>query len=204
MRSFSRSRAALLPAVAAVAALAGCASASSSPAAETAPSSGSPAAQSSAPAAPSSSGLPSAPAPSTAPAPPRAAGDTVPAAARVAMLTDSKGLGGNGTPPSVATATVTSAKQVAALAEYLDKLAVNPPGQVYSCPDDTGGAMTITFRAAAGGPVLASVKASLSGCGFITYAMPHQKAVGLGGPSAGGPLLAEVNRVTGLGWKVPR
>jgi hypothetical protein len=119
------------------------------------------------------------------------------------MLTESKGLGGNGNPPSVAEATVTNVKQVAALAAYLNQLPVNPPGPAWGCPADTGGAMTITFRPRAAGPVLASVTAGLSGCAFISYTMPHQASVGLGGATAGQPLLAEVNRVTGLDWKVP-
>ncbi len=45
--------------------------------------------------------------------------------------------------------------------------------------------------------------AQLTGCEFISYAMPQQPTIGLGGGDAGRPLLAEVNRVTGLGWKLP-
>jgi hypothetical protein len=119
------------------------------------------------------------------------------------MLTETRGLGGNGNPPSAAEATVTSATQVTALAAYLNGLAVNKPTGAMGCPDDTGGAMTITFRATAGGPVLAKVTAALSGCEFISYTMPGQATIGLGGGDAGRPLLAEVNRVTGLGWKPP-
>ena len=134
--------------------------------------------------------------------PPRAAGDTIPATAAVAQLTESKGGFGNGHPPSVAAATVTSAKQVAALAAYLNRLQVNEPGPS-SCPADSGGALTITFRATASGPVLARATAALSGCAFISYAMPGQPTIGIGGGDAGRPLLTEVNRVTGLNWKMP-
>ena len=190
MRIFSRSGAAAAAVAALATALTGCASASSSSPAS-APSSSSPAA------APSSST--SSPTSSLA----SRTGESVPATAAVAMLTETRGMGGNGNPPSAAEATVTSVKQVAALAAYLNGLPVNKPGGVMSCPDDTGGAMTITFRAQAGGPVLAKVTAALSGCEFISYAMPGQATIGLGGGNAGRPLLAEVNRVTGLGWKAP-
>lgn len=140
--------------------------------------------------------------------PVRPSGDTVPATARVAALTETASHIA-GTPPKQTTtvlgrATVTSPAQVAALAAYLNGLAVNPPGAVWSCPAMlTNGTLTVTFSARPGGPALATASASLSGCAFLTYTMPGQSAIGLGGGAAGESLLAEVNRVTGLHWKIP-
>src|ERR1700761_5492350 len=171
MRLFSRSPAA------AAAATAACAAA---PAGGASAWAAAPSPPASAPASAPSSATSSSPASVTG----RTTGDTVPAAARVAVLTESRGLGGNATPPSAAEATVTSAQQVAALAGYLNGLSVTAPGAVTSCPNDSGGALTITFRATAGGPVLATVTAQLSGCEFISYTMPHQATIGLGGGDA--------------------
>jgi hypothetical protein len=140
--------------------------------------------------------------------PARPSGDTVPATARVARLVET-GSGSAGTPPRqqtkvIATATVTDQAQVAALAAYLNGLAVNPPGGVSSCPASFGdSAVTLTFSARPGGPVLAMASAELDGCAFLSYTMPGQPAAGLGGGDAGGNLLDEVNHVTGLHWKVP-
>jgi hypothetical protein len=65
----------------------------------------------------------------------------------------------------------------------------------------SGASLTVTFRARAGGPALARASAELSGCEFLSYAMPGRASLGIGGPEAGSGFLAEVNRVTGLRWK---
>jgi hypothetical protein len=134
--------------------------------------------------------------------PARAPGDTVPATAKVAVLTETRD--GNGKPPVVATTTLTDAKQVATLAAYLNGLPVNPPGAVYSCPAAIGGgSIVVAFRDRADGPALAEGIATFAGCAFLSFTMPGQSPAGIGGPSAGNDLLAEVNRVAGLHWKVP-
>ena len=140
--------------------------------------------------------------------PVRPSGDTVPVTARVAELVETGSHVGVTPPKQVATviarATVTNPAQVAALAAYLNGLAVNPPGQVVSCPAAFGDStLTVTFSARPGGPVLATASAALSGCAFLTYAMPGQPTAGLGGGDAGESLLDEVNHVTGLHWKIP-
>jgi hypothetical protein len=140
--------------------------------------------------------------------PVRPAGDTVPATARAAKLVETRTAFGAAPPKQtttvLATATVTDPAQVAALAAYLNGLAVNPPGGVSSCPASFGDStVTLTFSARLGGPVLAMASAELDGCAFLSYTMPGQPAAGLGGGAAGGNLLDEVNHVTGLHWKVP-
>lgn len=138
--------------------------------------------------------------------PVRPPGDTVPATARTVTLTETR-YGFGGTPPRqtatvIAAATVTDPAQIAALAAYLDGLPVNPPGGESSCLAPSGG-IAVTFRARPGGPALASASAGLGGCDFLSYTMPGRPAVGLGGGPAGENLLDEVNRVTGLHWKLP-
>jgi hypothetical protein len=133
----------------------------------------------------------------------RAPGDTVPAGARVAVLTETRDAAGKGKAPVVATKTVTTGREVAALAAYLNHLPVNVPGQSFNCPGFGNGNLTVSFRARPGGPALAQASASLSGCGFLAYTMPGHPPAGLGEAEAGDGLLTEVNHVTGLHWKLP-
>ena len=136
--------------------------------------------------------------------PARRPGDTVPATAKVAVLTLTKGTGG--TPPVIASTTLTAPQRVRKLAAYLNGLPLSVPGASYGCPAGSvkyGGGLTAVFRARPGGPVLAKATADLTGCAFLTYTMPGQPEVGLNGGDAGLGLLAEVNHVTGLHWKVP-
>jgi hypothetical protein len=134
----------------------------------------------------------------------RAAGDTVPASAQVAVLTETGDASGRGKPPVVASKMLTNAKQVTALAAYLNRLPVNVPGKNFNCPGfGNGGGLTISFLARLGGPALSQASASLSGCGFLTYTMPGHSATGLGEAEAGGNLLTEINHVTGLHWAIP-
>jgi len=138
--------------------------------------------------------------------PVRPSGDTVPATARVATLVETRtGFGGTPTRQSTTvtgTATVTNPAQLAALAAYLNGLAVNPPGAVWSCLTPTG-ALTVTFSARPGGRALAEASAGLGGCAFLSYTMPGRPAIGLGGGAAGENLLGKVDHVTGLRWKIP-
>jgi hypothetical protein len=142
--------------------------------------------------------------------PVRPSGDTVPATARVATAVETRDVPGatsDGTVKTavVAKATVTSPAQAGAIAAYLNRLTVSPPGGQSSCPDQSlaGGTLTVTFRATAGGPALAEASAGLSGCAFLSYATTGLAQLGLGGGDAGTSLLAEFNHVTGLHWKVP-
>jgi len=138
--------------------------------------------------------------------PVRPAGDTIPAAARVATVVETKGAFGetsHGRPePVLGKATVTDRTQVAAVAAYLNGLAVDAPDGVSSCPDPAA-SLTVTFRAGPGGPALAEASAGVAGCAFLSYTMPGQPAIGLGGGAAGDNLLTEVDRVMDLHWRYP-
>ena len=127
----------------------------------------------------------------------------MPAAARVAVLTETGNAHGTEKPPVVAATTVTSASEVAALAKYLNGLPVNVPGESFSCLAFRSGGLTVSFRARSGGPALAQAAAELGGCGFLTYTMPGQPPAGLNEAEAGDALLAAVNHATGLHWKLP-
>jgi hypothetical protein len=136
--------------------------------------------------------------------PARAPGDTVPATARVAVLTETKDSNVRGKPPVVVTATLTDARQVTALAAYLNRLPVNPPGAAVSCPAATsGGSIAVSFRARTDGPGLAGAVATFAGCAFLSFTTPGGSPAEIGGPGGGNDLLAEINQVAGLHWKVP-
>jgi hypothetical protein len=138
--------------------------------------------------------------------PVRPAGDTVPAAARVATLAETAGTfgaPGGETATVVHQSTVTDPAKVTALARYLNGLPVDPPGGRTSCLMPAGG-LTVTFRARPGGPVLARATAGTGGCDPLSYAMPGHPATLLGGAPAGDNLLGELNRVTGQHWKIPQ
>jgi hypothetical protein len=98
--------------------------------------------------------------------PARPAGDTVPATVRVVTLAETAGkfgAPGGERAPVIHQSTVTGPAMVAALARYLNGLPVDPPGVQASCLMPAGG-LTVTFRARAGGPVLARAAAEAGGC----------------------------------------
>ena len=75
--------------------------------------------------------------------PARRPGDTVPATAKVAVLTLTKGTGG--TPPVIASTTLTAPQRVRKLAAYLNGLPLSVPGASYGCPAGSvkyGGGLT--------------------------------------------------------------
>lgn len=125
----------------------------------------------------------------------------VPAAARVMTLTESF------KPKPVSTtratmrapATITNAAQVADIVSVINSLSPLPAGAVYSCPADFGGDVTLTFRARAGGPVLAAVDLPQSGCAFVVVAHGMQETSLLPGEGAR-DVLWRIARITGLDW----
>jgi len=136
--------------------------------------------------------------------PARAPGDTIPATAAVvsAVLTRSASDTWRPRQVLVSTATVTDPAQVRALVAYLNNLPLQPPGASYNCPPFEGGTLTLTFRARAGGPVLAKAFGIVSGCQLlqlqVTGGQPISWLLG-----AAENWFHQVMRVTGLRWKVP-
>jgi hypothetical protein len=75
------------------------------------------------------------------------------------------------------------------------------PGQVFGCPDEFFESVTVTFRAQAGGPVLAQAGESPYGCGLFSYSMPGRATLGIGGYGAESDVATEIDRLTGLHWE---
>jgi hypothetical protein len=105
--------------------------------------------------------------------PTKPSGGLVPVNAAELTATLVSGLSGPGltqtAPPKPATrtASTTNAAIIAAIARGVNQLAPAPAG-VMHCPADFGGSLTLTFRRAVDGPVLATVRADTSGCADVT------------------------------------
>jgi hypothetical protein len=136
--------------------------------------------------------------------PARASGDTIPVTTAVvtAVLTRNVGDMSRAKQVPVSTATITDPGQVRAIVAYLNDLPVQPPGVTYNCPPFEGGTLTLTFRARADGPPLATAYGIVSGCQMLQLTVTGRQPISwpLG---AAGNWFNQVMRVTGLGWKVP-
>jgi hypothetical protein len=97
--------------------------------------------------------------------PAKPAGERIPVSAKVVTIAPVWGVG----PVTAARpVTVTNPATVARIAAVIDDLPVFPPGTVMSCPMFQGRGMRLTFRASAGGPVLAVIQGDTSGCGTVS------------------------------------
>jgi hypothetical protein len=127
----------------------------------------------------------------------------VPSAARVVTLALSQPKAASLPAAEPAPVTVTNPARVRAIAALLDGLTAIPSGAVYSCPADSGGLLTLTFRASAAGPVLAVVAAQLTGCGFVGVTVDGKQQPELGPGDSGRALAARALKDAGLNWKLP-
>ncbi len=128
--------------------------------------------------------------------PPHPAAERVPSAARVVTIAEvSPGKKGSARLP--APVTRTSRALVNRLAAAVDGLALLPPGK-YACPPPTGNAITLTFRAQPGGPVLA-VANSGRGCDSVTFSIDGKGQPALSGASA---FSSQVLTLAGLSWNL--
>lgn len=136
------------------------------------------------------------------------ASSTASAAARVAVpaaagtVTLSLNYGGNADgrkPP--APVTVTSPAMVREVAALVAGQPSAPPGMT-SCPFSDGKALDLVFRAAPGGPALATAVLGLDGCEFTNLTV-GAKDHGLGTVGSGRPLAARVLKAVGVAWKLP-
>jgi hypothetical protein len=94
--------------------------------------------------------------------PAKSATERVPSTARVVTITPIPGLDSRGRPPTPAT--LNDATAVRRIASLVNAMPVLLPGS-YSCPMDTGQGLRLTFRAAPGGPAVATTTIGLDGCG---------------------------------------
>jgi hypothetical protein len=123
----------------------------------------------------------------------------IPGAARQVTLGLNYGLNAGGRKPPTPV-TITGSGKVSELAGLVASQPPWPPG-TYSCPDDNGTTLTLTFRAHPGGPALATAVLDLTGCGgtaLTVGAKEHE----LGMESAR-PLATKVLEVAGVPWRLP-
>jgi hypothetical protein len=144
---------------------------------------------------------PVSPASPTSPRPaPAAAAGMIPGAARQVTLSMNYGSNADGRKPP-APVTVTSSARVGEVAGLVAGQPPWPPG-AYSCPMSDGMALVATFRAATGGPALATAVLALNGCGGTDLTV-GAKDHSLGRPDSARPLAARVLKAAGVPWKLP-
>jgi hypothetical protein len=125
---------------------------------------------------------------------PKPTSERVPPAATVLTVAARPGLVTGAKSP--APVTITDPATVRRVVSVVDGLRVFPRG-LMNCPADTGRAVQMTFRSGAGGPVLASVAAGMTGCQGVSLSVDGQPRTSLAG---GGSLAREVLAITGLHW----
>lgn len=111
---------------------------------------------------------------------PRPPAERVPASARVVTIT-AEPMAGTAVPPG-SPVTVTDPAAVARIASLIDGL--YRAGELCAPPPPTPDRIELTFRAAPGGPPLATADADLRGCRQVRFSVPGASSL---------PLLAEVN-----------
>lgn len=132
--------------------------------------------------------------------PARPASEVVPSAARVVTLSLLPNLNSTAAPPGPVT--ITDPARVRALAALVDGLPLFPP-VVFSCPAGFGDVLVLTFRARAGGPVLAVATVELSSCEGVDFTVSGKNEPGLGSPDGGRAFAAQVLKTAGLHWQLP-
>jgi hypothetical protein len=148
-----------------------------------------------APVTPATSVSPASPA-----SPALAAARVIPAAARQVTLSLNYGSNAHGRKPP-APATVTSSARAGEVAGLVAGQPPWPPG-AYSCPMSDGMALVATFRAAPGGPALATAVLALNGCGGTELTV-GPRDYSLGRPDSARPLAARVLKAAGVPWALP-
>ncbi len=76
------------------------------------------------------------------------------------------------------------------------------PSSPFGCPADYGQSITLTFRAKAGGPVLAAATLVTSGCEIVSLTVGGKQQPSHG-PGAGRTVAAGSLKIAGVAWKLP-
>jgi hypothetical protein len=129
-----------------------------------------------------------------------AAAAVIPGAARQVTLSLNYGSNAHGRKPP-APVTVTSSARVGEVAGLVAGQPPWPPG-AYSCPMSDGMALIATFRAAPGGPALATAVLALNGCGGTDLTV-GARDYSLGRADSARPLAAQVLKAAGVPWTLP-
>jgi hypothetical protein len=144
---------------------------------------------------------PAGPSAQTSPQPALAATTAaVPAAARQVTLSLKYGANARSRKPP-APVTITAPAKVSAAAGLVAHQPPWPPG-TYNCPPGDGMALDLTFRAAPGGPPLATAVVALNGC-EATDLTVNAKDYVLGHPDSARVLAARVLKAAGVPWNLP-
>jgi hypothetical protein len=126
--------------------------------------------------------------------PPRPASEKVPAGATVVTITATPDMNHpKGTPAPV---TITDPAKVAKIAAALDGLYLDTSGS-HGCPAEAGKSMTLAFRAAPGGPVLATATAVIPSCGSVSFSVGGVQRPAL---ADWGPFTSKVLAIAGVHW----
>ena len=129
--------------------------------------------------------------------PPRAAGESVPSAARMVTIAEVPGvLPGANHPP--APVTITGAAIVTRLAALVDSLPLSTIGPGASCPASLGPEVLLTFRASPGGPPLA-VAQGPAACGIMLFTVDGRQQPAL---ELTDTFVSQVLAIAGLHWKL--
>jgi hypothetical protein len=125
---------------------------------------------------------------------PKPAAEQVPATARAVTIQALPGpVVGAKVPAPV---TITDAEKVRQFTSLVNGLTLLPQGRM-SCPIDFGRAVQMIFRASAGGPVLATATAGLTGCQGVAMTVGGKSQPVLSG---GGVTARQVLTIAGLHW----
>jgi len=132
---------------------------------------------------------------------PRPAAEAVPPAAHAVTIAVKPDMNLHTTPP--APVTVTDPAKVRRIVALLDGLPLSPPG-VFSCPEDGGAMLILTFRAHPGAPALAVAEPDLEGCGWVSFTIAGKPQPSLGPNDGGISFAANVIRIAGLPWNLSK
>jgi hypothetical protein len=134
--------------------------------------------------------------------PPRPASERIPPGATVVTLALVPGFGpGPGRKLSAEPpVTITDPVKVAGIAAVVDRLSLYPPGE-FSCPEDSGSGIRLTFRASRNGPVLALVTGEDTGCQGVSVVVDGKSQPRLAGAAS---LRRDVLAIAGIRWPATR
>jgi hypothetical protein len=134
--------------------------------------------------------------------PPRPASEVIPQAARAVKITAVPDMNlGIIPPPPV---TITDPAQVRRITALIDSLPLFPPG-VFSCPNDGGAELVLTFLTrGAGGAPLAVAELDLEGCEWTSLTVGGRQEPNLGAPNGARSFAAEVLHIADLSWNLSK
>jgi hypothetical protein len=138
---------------------------------------------------------------------PRTPTETLPAGISAVTLTLRPDMNVHNIPPKPVT--VTDAAKVRELIALINGLPTFPAGS-YSCPEDGGARLVLTFSAHVGAtvgatasaPATATATVSLEGCEGVDLVIGGAQQPGLGSPDGGRQVAGQALKIAGLSWNL--